>query len=77
MSFARDENNEVHESNTKFNKNVVDVIGIVKNSHDVRECINALTQEKTANSLREDNSRKRIDDKKKWTRDEIGVEEGR
>ncbi len=77
MSFAKDENNQVHKSDTGFNKDVVEVIGIVKNSHDVKECINALVSERTANSLREDNSKKRIDDKKEWTKDEIGIEEER
>ncbi len=71
MSLERDENSEVHQSNTEFNKDVVEAIGIVKNSHEVRECINAFTRGRTAISLRQDNSQKRIDDKKEWTKDEI------
>ena len=73
MSFGKDENNEVHEPNTRFNKNVVETIGIVKNADSVSGCINDLTRRVTLSERREEIDTERLSARKEWTKSEIGT----
>ena len=75
MSFWRDENNEVHESDTGFNKIVVETIGIAKNASSVSECINTLANGRTVEEVRAEKDKARVDARKKWAEEEeIGQE---
>ena len=72
MSFGKDENNQVHESDSKFNKSVVEAIGIARATSSVSQCINALNIGQTARSIIGKKDDVRVTKRAEWTEEEIG-----